>query len=91
MNNKCLIGSGATTAVSQLQWFQNLKDNMYETVKLHIKINKNNGEGQTHYVKCYRMDRWFSIIRGSLGRSYVLRNIHVVLAHDGFVLCVTVC
>ena len=39
MNNKCLIGRGATTAVSQLQWFQSKKD-MYETVKLHMTINK---------------------------------------------------
>ena len=39
MNNKCLIGGGATTAVSQLHWFQSLKD-MYETVKLCVTINK---------------------------------------------------
>ena len=39
MNNKCLIGKGATTVVSQLRWFQNLKD-VYETVKLHMLINK---------------------------------------------------
>ena len=39
MNNKCLIGGGATTAVSELRWFQSLKD-MYETVKLCVTINK---------------------------------------------------
>lgn len=39
MNNKCLLGKGATTVVSQLRWFQNLKD-VYETVKLHMLINK---------------------------------------------------
>ena len=39
MYNKCLIGRGATTAVSHLQWFQDLKV-MYKTVKLHMTINK---------------------------------------------------
>ena len=68
-----IIGRGATTAVSQLQWSQSLKD-MLETVKLHVTIINNNGDEQTRYVKCYMTDRWFSWIVGSLGRSYVLRH-----------------
>ena len=68
-----LTGRGATTAVSQLQWSQSLKD-IKETVKLHVTIKNNNGDEQTRYVKCYMTDRWFSRIVGSLGRSYVLRH-----------------
>ena len=37
MNNKRLIGRGATTVVSQLQWSQSLKY-MYETVKLRMTM-----------------------------------------------------
>ena len=73
MNNKCLIGRGATTAVSQLQRSQSLKY-MKETVKLHMTIKNNNGDGQARYVKRYMTDRWFSRIVGSLGRSHVLRH-----------------
>ena len=38
------------------------------------QLTKNNRDGQTPYVKCYMTDRWFSMIDGSLGRSYVLRH-----------------
>ena len=77
--NKCLIGRGATTAESQLQWSQSLKD-MLETVKLHMTIKNNNGDGQTRYVKSYMANRWFSRIVGSVGRSYVLRHPHSTCA-----------
>ena len=59
ITNKCLIGRGAPTAVSQLQWSQSLKD-MLETVKVHVTIKNNNAETDRHLVKRYMMDRLFS-------------------------------
>ena len=41
-----------------------------------MMIRKNNEDGQTHYVKFYLMDRWFSRIVGPLGGNYVLRRLH---------------
>ena len=37
-------------------------------------LTKNNRDGQTRYVKRYVTDRRFSMIEGSLGRSYVLMH-----------------
>ena len=74
MNNKCLIGRGATTAGSQLHWFQSLKDIRNSKTSCDKLLTKNNGDGQTRYVKRYMTDRRFSMIEGSLGRSYVLRH-----------------
>ena len=39
-----------------------------------MTIKHNNEDEQTHYVRCYMTDRWFSRIVGPLGRSYVLRR-----------------
>ena len=46
--------------------------------KASITIKNNSEDEQTRYVKRYmtdgQMDRWFSRVVGSLGRSYVLRH-----------------
>ena len=40
-------------------------------VKLDMTIKNSNEDGQTHYVKRYMKERWFTRIVGPLGRSYV--------------------
>ena len=36
-----------------------------------VTIKNSNEDGQTHFVKRYKIERWFSRIVGPLGRSYV--------------------
>ena len=36
-----------------------------------VTIKNSNEDGQTHFVKRYMIERWFSRIVGPLGRSYV--------------------
>ena len=36
-----------------------------------MTIKNSNEDGQTHFVKRYMGERWFSMIVGPLGRSYV--------------------
>ena len=72
--NKCLIGRGATTAVSQLQWSQSSERYVRNGKTNMRKLKKKKGNGQTRYVKRCMTDRLFSRIVGSLGRSYVVRH-----------------
>ena len=36
-----------------------------------VTIKNSNEDGQTHFVKRYMIERWFTRIVGPLGRSYV--------------------
>ena len=36
-----------------------------------MTIKNSNEDGQTHFVKRYMIERWFTRIVGPLGRSYV--------------------